>query len=134
MKKLEDIPKTQIFTTPDEYFDKLAVRIQDRITSKRTAAENRPYLISKLKYALPVVALLVAVFFWFNNSQKKSDPESLLASIQTEDLIAYLNDSELTTDELLQTVNFNNNDLNEIEEEVYQLNINDKDFNDTLED
>lgn len=128
MRKLEDISKKQIFTTPEGYFDHLPNKIQARISSKRTAGEYRLQIVSKLRYAIPLVILLVIVFLWINKSYNAADPESLLATVQTEDLIAYLNDAELTTDDLIQAVDFNIDDLNDVEEEVYQLNINDDDF------
>ena len=133
MKKLEDISKKQIFTTPEDYFDKLPSRIQARIESKRKTTEYQVSLIPILKYALPVVVILVAGIFWFNRTPKQIDPESVLASIQTDDLIAYLDDSELTTDEVIQAGNFDADDLNDIEEEVFSLTIDDKDFTDALE-
>ncbi len=132
MKKLEDISKKDIFTVPDGYFDMLPTIIQTRIANKEGVKDSRPYFKVALRYGLPLVIVLMGGIFWLNKSALPSQPESILASVQTEDLIAYLNDSEITTDDLLDVVNFDVTDLNEIEEEVYQLNINDKDFTDAL--
>ena len=54
--------------------------------------------------------------------------ENILASVQTEDLITYLSESDFTTDELLEDVQLNNEDAIDIEESVYELQLNDSEF------
>lgn len=115
MRKLEDIEKKQIFKVPDDYFDKLPQIIQSRTTvkTKNKSAIN----LYALWYAVPAVVFAMASILWFY--QTKQTPiiniDSMLATVQTEDLVSYLDDSDLTTDEVLESVEFNNEDVDEIE-------------------
>jgi len=127
MKKLEEIPKKIIFTVPDNYFDKLPGIIQSR-----TVIENKfkkPFLGYVVRYGLPTIAL-VAILFWFllstTTRKPDADAESLLAVIETEDLVAYLNDSDLTSDEVMEFIEFNIEDLNEIEERIFEIDLSEK--------
>ena len=121
MKKLEDIPKKEVFNVPDGYFDKLPGIIQARVA--KPEKERSPKWGFALRYALPTVVLLAVGIVWFNQTHKVVDAEQLLSSIQTEDLVAYLNDSDITTDELLAEVEWSDEDAKEIEGNVYDLNL-----------
>ena len=133
MRKLDDIPKKEIFSVPEDYFDKLPTAIQGRITSKRNSWQYKVYFTRTLKYALPVIIFLAVGLFWLTNRSTLSKSESILATIQSDDLIVYLNESELTSDDFIDVRDLNIQDLNEIEEEVYQLNITDKDLVESLD-
>jgi hypothetical protein len=124
MKKLEDIPKKEIFNVPEGYFDKLPTQIQSRVAGR----EKRDFtFVGNLKYALPIVTLLVVGIFWFYPMrQQQQDSTAMLATVNTEDLVAYLNESDLSTDEVLESVDFNAIDLDDIEENVYDLNADEK--------
>ena len=118
MKKLEDIPKKHPFEAPEGYFDKLPGMIQARIEKESGVKESIPYFRYALQYALPVVVLaIVAVIYLV--PQKAQDVDSLLASVSTEELVAYLEESELTTDELLESVELDVESVEAIESEVY---------------
>lgn len=132
MKKLEDIPKKEIFNVPDDYFAKLPKSIHARTIHQKKGRLQQPVFSGALRYGIPVLLLFVCITLWLNRTTVPSDSESILSLVPTEDLIAYLNDTDLTTDELLEAVNFNTNDLNEIEEQVYHLNLNDKAFEDAV--
>ena len=121
MKKLEDIPKKEVFNVPEGYFDKLPGIIQARVA--KPEKERSPAWGFALRYALPAVVVLAVTIVWFNQSRKVTDAEQLLSSIQTEDLVAYLNDSDITTEELLAEVEWSDEDAKEIEGNVYDLNL-----------
>lgn len=123
MKKLEDIPKKEIFNVPEGYFDKLPTQIQSRVA---TGQKRNFTFIGSLKYALPVVTLLVVGIFWFYPAQQQQDSTAMLAAVNTEDLVAYLNESDLSTDEVLESVDFNATDLDDIEGSVYDVNADEK--------
>ena len=128
MKKLEDIPKKRAFEVPEGYFEKLPGVIQSRIAKP---GEQRSWWSAysySLRFALTAVTLLVFGIFWYNHSQQDKSAESILASIQTEDLVAYLGEADLTTDELLDGVHLNEDDVNQIEESVFEFNLNDSEF------
>lgn len=134
MKKLEDIPKKQIFEVPDGYFEKLPGIIQSRVTQHR---EEKKWWLEyhySLRLALPAIVLLVAGIFWFSDSPKDVDAENMLASIQTEDLITYLNEGDLTTDELLEHVALDTQDVTSIEESVYEFSLTDSELEEIFYD
>ena len=132
MKKLEDIPKKEVFDVPEGYFEKLPGMIQSRVG--KSAAIGRPVWVYGLRYALPAVILLAVAIFWYERSSADHSPEGLLASVQTEELVAYLNDTDLTTDELLEQVHLDGVDASEIESDVYGLNISADDLDTILDD
>lgn len=117
MKKLEDIPKNNIFEAPEGYFDKLPGVIQSRI-----AAENQTRGIGiyglALKVALPVLAIGLAVFLIFRENDPQGTPEDLLASVSTEQLSDYLITTDMSTDELLDNLDINELDINSLNEEI----------------
>lgn len=135
MKKLEDIPKKDLFKAPDGYFDKLPGIIQARVVKP----EPKSIWVPVLKFALPVLALVTVGIFWFSNPATQS-LETELASIDTDQLVAYIDINEiawedeevtdLSADELLEledrvystfdTLNYEL-DLLEIESEIFEL-------------
>lgn len=131
MKKLEDIPKKQPFEAPEGYFDKLPGMIQARIKKESGVKESIPYFRYALQYALPVVVLAIAAIIYLV-PQKAQDIDSQLASVSTEELVAYLEQSELTTDELLESIELDEESVEAIESEVY-FNLKDLEIIDELD-
>ena len=114
MKKLEDIPKQNIFEVPDGYFDKLPLVIQARIAKP----EPKFWQLPAFRYAMPAAALfLVAIFWW--NTQSNASLEDQLSEIQTEQLLAYLESSDISAEYLTEDVSWSETDLNELEETVF---------------
>jgi hypothetical protein len=114
MKKLEDIPKKNIFEVPEGYFDRLPGVIQARVAKP----EVTPWYWSPVvKFALPLVLVAVGLFWFVNRSNQSIEQQ--LAGIQTEQLIAYLEDSDLNVEELTESVTWSDSDLEELEEKVY---------------
>lgn len=124
MKKLEDIPKNNPFSVPDGYFDKLPGVIQARIegTAKK---QSVPYFRYALQYAMPVIVLIIVAVVYL--TPKNENYNDILSSVSTEQLAAYLEDSDLTTDDILESNGLDEESADAIEEEVYFNNI---DFND----
>jgi hypothetical protein len=118
MKKLEDLPKNHPFKVPEGYFDKLPGIIQSRVAEKSEVQEARPYFRLALQYALPVIVLaIVAVIYLVPKNGQ--DVDTMLASVSTEELVAYLEESEITTEELLEQMTLDNERVEAIESEVY---------------
>lgn len=130
MKKLEEISKKEIFNVPEDYFDKLPGIIQARVATPQN--ETNAAWRFTLRYALPAVVLLAIGIVWFNQSPKVMDAEQLLSTIQTDDLVAYLNDSDMTTEELLADAHLSDEDATEIEANVYGLNLENENLEDIL--
>jgi len=114
MKKLEDIPKKDLFKAPDGYFDKLPGIIQARVAKP----EHRPGWLPVLKFAIPIIALVTVGIFWFSNPTVQNI-EGELASINTEQLTAYLDDTGLAWDESDEPVEWSEFDLLDLEDRVY---------------
>ena len=128
MKKLDDIPKKQNFEVPEGYFEKLPGIIQSRVTQQ---TKERIWVLDvrfALRFAVPVVILLAVGIFWYGQSHMEKSVENILASVQTEDLITYLSESDFTTEELLEDAQLNSQDAIDIEESVYELQFNDSEF------
>lgn len=133
MKKLEDIPKKDVFKVPEGYFENLPSIIQARVTGQKKERAFLPSFSYALRYALPVVILGAIGYFWFNPAQPKT-AESILATIETEDLVAYLTETEMTTDELLESVQLDANDVDQIEDEIYGEQLTDEDLDEILDE
>ncbi len=118
MKKLEDIPKNHPFKVPEDYFDRLPAIIQSRIAEKSGVKETTPYFRYALQYALPVILIAIAAVFYLRPTVQPG-ADSLLAAVSTDELVAYLEQSEMTTDELLENMDFDSESVEAIESEVY---------------
>ncbi len=113
MRKLEDISRENIFKVPDGYFEKLPGVIQARVAKP----EPKAWFAPAYKFALPVVALAIALTVWITYRQGVS-LEDQLYEIQTEQLVAYLEESDLSADLLTDEISWSEEDLNELEEKV----------------
>lgn len=101
MKRLEDIPKRSIFEVPESYFDQLPLKIQAKVESTKPSASSSPLLSFALRYAIPVVfvGIITAYLFW-PKPQRVQD--ELLASVSSESLISFLNETDLSTEDLIE--------------------------------
>lgn len=134
MKKLDEIPKKQLLEVPDGYFEKLPAIIQSRVTQQ---SENTSWFGSYrfvVRLAIPVVILIAVGTFWLSGPQTDVSAETILASVETEQLVAYLDESEVSTEELLENGMINAQDVTVIEESVYQFQLNDSQYEDILND
>ncbi len=114
MKKLDEISRETPFRVPDGYFDRLPGVIQARVARP----EPRLWFAPSLKFAMPVVVLVVALTIWFTGREGNSIEEQL-NEIQTEQLMAYLEASELSDDLLNEEMTLSEEDLYELEENVF---------------
>lgn len=126
MIRLDDIPKKSLFEAPDGYFEKLPGRIQARIAKPEPAPA---WGTLALKYALPVLALAAASIFVLTNRPGMT-PEEVIAGVESEQLVAYLAETDVNTDDLLEAT-----PLDETEVESLQLDaLGDMFFDDTVVD
>ncbi len=134
MKKLEEIPKKEVFNVPEGYFENLPGIIQARVAKQNKSEAVRPVLTYALQYAFPVIAFFALGLFWFISKNEAPTAESILASIQTEDLVAYLDEADLTTEELLDDVTLSVEDAIEIEGAVFEFELDDENVEDFLDE
>ena len=110
--KLDEIPKQNIFTTPERYFDKLPSIIQAR-TKEKESILSLPVIVGSLKYVIPAMLIIIAVAIW-NQSDNQSVTEQLLAEISTEEIIDYMQDSKMTSYELAEILQLSGEELTQI--------------------
>ncbi|MBS1952246.1 MAG: hypothetical protein OJF59_002873 [Cytophagales bacterium] len=108
---LTNLPRKSVFATPDRYFDQLALKIQNRIENER----KHNYLPlwnwkPALKYALPLITLGIALMLYLRPNPA-TDWQAQLKEVESEHLVAYLSDSELTITELIESAHFNVQEL-----------------------
>ena len=130
MKNLENIPKKHVFEVPEGYFDRLPGIIQARVSEeKRETLWTFPLRLS-LRYALPVLAIAVAVFFFWNKPVSQPT-EELLASIDSASLVAFLDDSDMSTDDLLESLSLDHEEADAIQQNYMdEIQTNDLDLKD----
>jgi hypothetical protein len=100
--KIEDIQKQSVHKVPDDYFDRLPGIIQSRISKEKKDPVWIPVFRKSLVLAIPVVALFVIAYVgFFRQSPDNFGAEEILAQVETEDLVAYLASTDISTDELI---------------------------------
>jgi len=135
--KLEDIKKKNIYTVPDKYFDQLPTRIQSKVNEKKPVSWFSWDWKLSYKVAMPAIAVVLFVLFLVKpDSNINQDPGTLLAEVSTEDIIAYLEFTDVTTDEIIESVDLDDLDLNFYEDGpiIQEFNdINEEDLDYLLE-
>lgn len=139
--KLEEFSKKESFTVPDGYFDNLPTIIQARAiesTKKKTLLSS----VGVLKFAIPsILLLLIAGYFGYKyqNSpyQQDSKIELMLADVSTKELVNYLDNTDLSSEDFLELVSFEgekiddfSNNLDNVSDEELELLINDFEIED----
>ncbi len=124
-KKLEDIPPKKVFNVPEGYFDTLPGIIQAKaIESTKPAFIQQPGMA--LKWALPLVLLvLIAGYYGFKLNQTMPNNDTKIAKmldeVSTSELVAYIEETDLTTDEILEVVSFEDDNLEDFTYDVNDL-------------
>ncbi len=112
MKKirLEDLKKRQVLSEPPEgYFDRLPGIIQSKTAHKAKTgrkAARQVYWIRALKL-VPVAALLVIIALYsgiFTANDVNPDFEELLSQVSTEEIVLYLEELDISNEEILEGV------------------------------
>ncbi len=98
---IEDLKKHRVFTTPENYFEDLPMRIQKRIEEKKSTWKS-PFFIFSLKYAFPVLIILFVSYWGYIKYTSVPEYEAILDQLSTDDLIEYLAVTNITTNEILE--------------------------------
>lgn len=117
--KLEDIDKDNIFKVPDSYFDKLPGRIQSKVQSGNQKFLLEVPWLTVLKISVSMAAILFFIFYFgpFKTQGNLPNPENLLAQVKTDDVIAYLELTDLSIDDLIEQSDLTDADLWQDEED-----------------
>ena len=121
--KLEELPKKSVFSTPDGYFDKLPAIIQQKAvdTDKVGLAISRLPIFYRL--AGPALALvMVLTYFALRPSDQQFNVEAMLDEVSTTELVGYLNESDISTEELLSMMDLEEFDTDGMTDEIELLN------------
>ena len=111
--KLEEIKKKNIYTVPDKYFDQLPTRIQSRVNEKKPVFGILSSWKLVLKVAAPAFVVILMLFYiGVENYNSIQTPENILAQVSTDDLIAYLGTTDLTTEDIIEEIDFSTINLN----------------------
>lgn len=108
----DKLSNKNIHKVPEGYFEDLPQIIQAKAVES-AKVKSIPKFVFQLKYAIPVLLILiVATVMFFNNSEEEgSNVGTLLSEVSTEELIQFLEESEITTDEILAEVDFTEMEL-----------------------
>ncbi len=121
MKKLEDIPKKNIFEVPEGYFDRLPGIIQARVSEQKPIYRWLPTWSVAVRFAVAVLLMMAVGVFWYTSGSLTATDKikSELASINPDQLVEYLDEHELATDDLVERIAWSSDDLNDLENSVY---------------
>lgn len=109
--KLDDIKKKNIYTVPDKYFDQLPTRIQSRVNEKPVSRWNWNQSLAYKLAAPAFVVVLLLFYFGMGNENDSQDFETILAQVSNEDIIAYLGNTDITTEEIIEAIDFSDAEL-----------------------
>ncbi len=102
MKKLEDIPKKDLFDAPEGYFESFPMRMQKRLESEKPVARTIFYAQPLFKYAFAFLLIIsIAVVLSRYAVNDIPNGEAWLAEIPSTDLIIYLEQSNFIFDDFL---------------------------------
>ncbi|MFT7031951.1 MAG: 3-isopropylmalate dehydratase small subunit [Cyclobacteriaceae bacterium] len=133
------VGKTLPFEVPKNYFNELPSIIQARaLESNKKGRFSFGFAREHVKWALvpALIALLIVSYSaFFSKDAESFNIEDLISQVSSEDLVAYLEASEISTDEIINAVNFEELGLKfEIEESdmLDELDFSEEDMNDIL--
>ncbi len=122
MKKLDEIPKKNIFEVPDDYFDRLPMKIQARLEKPVQTQSGSVWNVA-FRYALPSLVAVFALVYFLKPTTY--EPEEILSDISSEHLIAFLNDSDINESELLEVANFDEADADSLSQRLHNTLLGD---------
>ena len=110
--RLDKIEKKAIYSVNETYFDNLPTRIQERVIELERQKQPAFVMSRALKFALPVIAIVImSIYFGIRFENAPVDVQAMIDEVATEELVAYLNDSELSTEEILSLIDISELDI-----------------------
>lgn len=103
--KLEDLNKDNIFKVPDNYFEDFPDRLRKRI--KETEQPKKVPVIrlrTIINIAAAAAILIFAIYGITKINNNTTSVDQLLSEISSEELVNYLVESEMSTDEFLENL------------------------------
>ena len=114
-RKMSELDKKNIYKVPEGYFDELPNKIQSRIQAEKKSS-RQIWMNTSVRYAAAAaIVLLIAWWGIFNPSTPEiTDPDQLLSEIPTAQLVAYIESTDMTADEILDEVYLDEQSFDEI--------------------
>lgn len=127
--RLEDIEKKNIYKVPDKYFDQLPTRIQSRTAKKKPAFGFSLNWNLAVKVAVPAFAVILILFYFgIPRGTNNLSADEILAQVSTEDVIAYLEITDITTDEIIEGLDLSDLELDFENENPLNLELEETDL------
>jgi len=131
---LESLPKKQVYVVPENYFNELPTIIQTRVVQPEPSSSPILSWSNALRFALPVLTLIMMlVYFGTRINNDDLNVEAMLDDVPTEELVAFLTESDITTEDLLSLIDINELDLDGMLQEDIRL-INEDDWDEIMEE
>ena len=109
MKKIEQIPKKEVFETPEGYFEELPDQIRRKIVANQTYVW---YGKPQLKVALVSLVVILGIIFTVDRfSESKFQVQQELSKISDERLINYLESADISLVDITEEIS--------IDEDIY---------------
>ena len=103
--KLEDINKDSIFKVPENYFEEFPDKLQERIAETRKGKAIPIIPLRRIvQFAAAAVILFFAIYGLIKINDQPATIDQMLSEISTEELINYLVESDMSTEELLADI------------------------------
>jgi hypothetical protein len=100
--RVDELEKKNVFWVPDRYFDRLPSQIQARMSGRNQAAPFSFGWLVRVGAFASVVLLVLSL--WFFTGKPDTSPEAQLAQVSPEEIATYLQDSEVTSRELIEMI------------------------------
>ena len=132
--KLDELPKKQPYSVPDDYFKELPSIIQSRVVKPELSRTPVFSWSATWKFALPVLALVIMLgYFGIRLNNDDIDVQAMIDEISTEELVSYITESDISTDELLSLIDINELDVDGMVDDNIEL-LNDSEWDTLLEE
>lgn len=131
MKKLDDIPRQDIFRVPDGYFENLPSIIQSRVAAQESRSFN---LGLALKFAVPVLLMGAVGLWWWKTPERIENPEQLIASVSSADIAEYLIYQEITPDDFLESIDYDYLQADSLDLSASEILLPDADYSEMLDE
>jgi hypothetical protein len=130
---LNDIEKKSPFEVPDDYFDGLTSKIQSKITVNQRIGINWAYV---LKWSLaPMILIVIFVGYYSQNANYDTNSSrEFLVGVSNDEILSYLEESEITEIELLSLSVSPNNLIFTDSKSLDDINLGDNNINDLIEE
>ncbi len=128
MKKinLNELDRKQPFKAPDGYFEELPSIIQSKAVDSDKRAQ--PWEMPVIRWvAVPAMIIAIVIFSILPNDEN-NNPDELLAEVSTEELVAYLESTDMSTVDLLEMIDEPNRLFDDTEVDILGDGLTDDDM------